>query len=328
MIYDKNRISSISESVNGTVDENYMGIGALYFMEECAEDELQIFASAIASDSEEYALGESADSYSLTALNEGFIETAKNKIKDIMTKFINWIESVYRSAYANLQTVLIKGNATLVRAYKTFLSKKKNTDFEFEGDYLNGTFDINEFWTRLNKEQSNSDKLESVSDAMKDYVKSGKITKSVVDKQVELLEGIGKNMKDLKSKMDNAKKVANDKIKAAKNAKYDTKEAANEAVNDALNYKKSVQRAISFSLDIIKNQAKVARKVINKAIGAKDKKKDEKNDSTETVKEESAMLDFMYEADMYELDEALESCAKHEECDDCDDDDDDFEDED
>ena len=134
MIYSTNRTASLGE-LSVDVNESYFGIGSMSFMEEAAQDELAIFETAIKSDIDEVLIGES--SYELAALNENFVDTAMNKIKEMMEKFIAWVESVIRSAWAKLNQLLNRDNAKFAAAAKKQIIKMKNKDkFKYTGPTL------------------------------------------------------------------------------------------------------------------------------------------------------------------------------------------------
>ena len=355
MIYSTNRTASLGE-LSVDVNESYFGIGAMSFMEESARDELAIFESAIKSDIDEVLIGES--SYELAALNENFVDTAMNKIKEMMEKFIAWVESVIRSAWAKLNQLLNRDNAKFAAAARKQIIGMKNKDkFKYSGPTLKavtfgGDFediDINKIKAGLTKEnpslsdmeslkaeaesmKEKADKL-SVSDAMKEVtVDVTDAGLDVVNFHLTALEDLGrKRMKDLKKQLDKAKKDAKDILKKAKDSASkvnsdeksteDQKKIADAKVEAASAYRTIVQKSTTFMLGMIKAQAKIARKVVAKAMGATPK--------NEGVEYDEILTNAMIEAAEYEYDSAMEEMSEGSKCEECDDsDDDDFDDDD
>lgn len=145
MIYSTNRTTSLGDYFTVDVNESYFGAGSLDFMEENAKDELELFEAAIKSDIDECLIGES--SYELEALNEGFIENAVNKIKELMKKFIEWIKGVSKSIIAKLSNLILKDNVDFCKKAKKMLVTMKNKgNFKYSGKALD-----------LSKMTSNSD---------------------------------------------------------------------------------------------------------------------------------------------------------------------------
>ena len=354
MIYSTNRTASLG-TMSIDADKRYFGIGAMSFMEESAQDELAIFESAIKSDIDEVLIGES--SYELTALNENFIDSAKKKIKEMMEKFIAWIESVIRSAWAKLNQLLNRDNAKFAAAARKQIIKMKNKgNFKYSGPRLKSlTFggdyeeinpdkikagltkenpslsDMESLKAEAESMKEKADKL-SVSDAMKE------ITVDVTDAGLDIvsfhldsLEDLGgKKMKELRKKLDKAKKDAKDILKKAESnsskvnsdekSTEEQKKIANAKVEAASAYRTIVQKSTTFALGMIRAQVKIARKVVAKAMGATPK--------NEGFEYDEELTDAMIEAAEYEYDSAMEEMSEGSKCEDCDDSDDDFDDDD
>lgn len=354
MIYSTNRTASLGE-LSVDVNESYFGIGAMSFMEESAQDELAIFESAIKSDIDEVLIGES--SYELAALNESFVDTAMNKIKEMMEKFIAWVESVIRSAWAKLNQLLNRDNAKFAAAAKKQIIKMKNKDkFKYSGPTLttveidkalsdidpskikngltkeNPTLsDMQSLKTEAESMKEKADKL-SVSDAMKEVtVDVTDAGLDVVNFHLTALETLGrKEMKNFKKMLDKQKKDAADILKKAKTAASkvnsdeksteDQKKIADAKVEAASAYRTICQKEAAFMLGMIKAQAKIARKVVAKAMGATPK--------NEGYGYDEELTDAMIEAAEYEYDSAMEEMSEGSKCEECDDSDDDFDDDD
>lgn len=344
MIYSTNRTTSLGEQTID-VNEGYFGIGAMSFMEESAHDELAIFEMAIKSDIDEVMIGESASE--LTALNEGFVQNAANKIKEMMKKFMEWLAAVTRSAFAKLTQLLVRDNAKFAATAKKQIIKMKNKDkFKYKGKYLinldvkedavkSDAASVKKLFDQINdktsaetakdalqKIKNDADKL-SVSDSMKELVKEtedGDI--KLVERHLKMLEDLGKDkLKKIKKQMDDAKKdaadIAKKADKMAREAKDEDKEMANAKAEAAALYKAYVQKAVSFQMGMIKAQAKIARSVVAKAMGATPK--------NEGVEYDEELTDAMIESAEYEYDSALEEMSEGSDCEDCDDIDDDDE---
>lgn len=338
MIYSTNRTTSLGE-LSVDVNESYFGIGAMSFMEESAHDELAIFEAAIKSDIDEVMIGESA--FELTALNEGFVQNAVNKIKDMMKRFLAWLQSITRSAFAKLSQLLVRDNAKFAAVAKKQIIKMKNKkDFKYKGKYLvsidnkisnsvdtgvsdmkSKIFDKNINPAELKKELEDlkdaADELD-VSKAMESLVKEtedGDL--ALVNRHLQMLEALGKDkMRNLKKTMDQAKKDANDIAKRADKlaveAKDEEREEANARAEAAAAYKSLVQKQITFTMGMIKAQAKIARRVVASAMGATPKH--------EGVEYDEELTEAMIESAEYEYDSALEEMSEASDCEDCDDD--------
>lgn len=342
MIYSTNRTTSLGD-MSADVNESYFGIGAMSFMEECAHDELALFEAGIKSDIDEVMIGESGSE--LAALNEGFVQSAAAKIKEMMKKFIEWIAAVTRSAFAKLTQLIVRDNAKFAAAAKKKIITMKNKDkFKYKGKYLKGididtdiqhVVDDTESVKKLFDDIKDKDSAEttkkaledmkdaadklSVSDAMKELVAetdNGDI--KLVENHLKMLEALGKNkMKELKKQMDEARKDANDIAKKAdkmlREANDQDREVASTKAEAAALYKAYVQKTISFKMGLIKAQAKVARSVVAKAMGATPK--------NEGFEYDEELTDAMIESVEYEYDNALEEMSEGSDCKDCDDDD-------
>lgn len=135
MIYSTNRTTSLGGYFTIDVNESYFGAGSLDFMEENAKDELELFEMAIKSDIDECLIGES--SYEIEALNEGFIENAINKIKELMKKFVEWIKSVFKSIIAKLSNLILRDNKDFCKKARKMISQMKNrNNLKYSGKAL------------------------------------------------------------------------------------------------------------------------------------------------------------------------------------------------
>lgn len=346
MIYSTNRTTSLGD-MSADVNESYFGIGAMSFMEECAHDELALFEAGIKSDIDEVMIGESGSE--LAALNEGFVQSAAAKIKEMMKKFIDWLAAVTRSAYAKLTQLLVRDNAKFAAAARKKIVTMKNEDkFKYKGKYLikidipkdmkylvDDAKSVKETFKNIKNKESieaakkvledmktDYNKIESdmfsVSETMKQLVgetDNGGI--DIVKDQLKMLEDLSKNkMKELKKQMDEARKDANDIAKEAdkmlREAKDEDREVASLKAEAAALYKAYVQKTISFKMGLIRAQAKVARSVVAKAMGATPK--------NEGFEYDEELTDAMIESAEYEYDSALEEMSEGS-CKDCDDDD-------
>lgn len=347
MIYSTNRTASLGDMSVG-VNESYFGIGAMSFMEEAAQDELAIFESAIKSDIDEVLIGES--SYELAALNENFVDSAVNKIKELMKKFVAWIESVVRSAFAKLSQLLVRDNAKFAAVARKQIIKMKNKDkFKYSGKYLieldEYSFDKGESVDDIKKlfddikdkasAESAKAKMETIKKGFDELEVSKAmeaITKETTDGDLKLVERhltmletlSKKHIKEVKKELDNAKKGANELSKKAdkmaREAKDEDKEVANMKAEIASTYKSCVQKFVVFELAMIKAQAKIARSVVAKAMGATPK--------NEGFEYDEELTDAMIEAAEYEYDSAMEEMSEGSKCEECDDSDDEFDDDD
>lgn len=343
MIYSTNRTSSLGGSNLNEIDvnESYFGIGAQDFYQECAQDELSIFEMAIKSDIDEALIGES--SYELQALNEGFFESAKKKITEMMEKFKAWIAAVARSAFAKLYALLVRDNEKFVKMAEKQIVKMPNRDkFKYTGKLVTAGLGIFDTWAKsidglADAAKDKSMTLEKAEAKIKDC-ENAKVeldaavklcTKDVTDakldevkSQLEVLKKLSK--KDIKSAKDSMKKninKANEIIKNIKNEKEpdgeDTELKDNFAARSKLAsaYKSNAQELLKSSMSLMKTLAKIARKPIAKAMGATPK--------NEGVEFDEELNDALIEAVEYEYDSALEEMSegcKNEESDDLDDD--------
>lgn len=332
MIYSTNRTTSLGE-MTIDVNESYFGAGAFTFMQECAQDELAMFETAIKSDIDEAIIGES--SYELTALNEGFVEKAMTKIKELMKKFMAWIEAVTRSAIAKLSQLLVRDNGKFVKIARKQLAKMKNMDkFKFKGKYLKIAGSV----SNLEKETDMADELFAITKkeivTETDVEKAEKIKEDInklsvsdfmeavtgetedggidlIKKHINSLESYDK--KELKKIRDRAKKSKDEAAKILKDAqdterklkddaKDDIKNSAANKVKVASIFKECNQKVISYELSCLKGMIKVCRSVVSKAMGASPK-----NEGFEVDVE---LIDAMNEAVLLEYDEALEEMSE------------------
>lgn len=343
MIYSTNRTTSLGD-MSADVNESYFGIGAMSFMEECAHDELALFEAGIKSDIDEVMIGESGSE--LAALNEGFVQTAAAKIKEMMKKFIDWLTAITRSAIAKLTQLLVRDNAKFAAAARKKIITMKNKDkFKYKGKYLKDrdfSFDeetvkaidsLDTFKAEFDKikdkdsaETAKSD-MEKAKDAFEKLSVSDKMEKLVVETEdgdlklvedhLRLLEDLSKKtMNDLKKLINNMKKDANNIAKKAdkmlREAKDEDRAVASVRAEAAALYKANAQKIVSYMMALIKARAKVARSVVAKAMGATPK--------NEGFEYDEELTDAMIESAEYEYDSALEEMSEGS-CKDCDDDD-------
>lgn len=338
MIYSTNRTASLGD-MTIDVNESYFGAGALTCFEEAAQDELDIFENAIKSDIDEVMIGESADE--LAALNEGFVQTAVDKIKELMKKFMEWLEAVSRSAIAKLTQLVVRDNAKFCKIARKQIAKMKPGKFEAKGKVLTNTAFSANFIDNIESDAKkaydnyNPDgKGINADDLLKQMITDdATITLDVVQNHLEFLEKLdsktlSKLRKLTKTFKADAKKIAKDaesKLKSVKEDDKAGKEAAQKEVEKAAKFKQVAQANMSAALKIIKRLISVARAVVAKAMGATPKNEAYGWDDEDLA---TAMLEAMD----YEYDETLEEMSeacKKEGCEDCDsDDDDDLDDED
>lgn len=343
MIFNTNRTMSLGDTIDVDVNESYFGAGALNFMQENAEIELELFEAAIKSDIDEYLIGESV--YELEALNEGFIQNAAKKIKDIMTKFIEWIKAITRSAIAKLTQFIVRDNAKFCKiARKRIASMKNYNKFKYTGKAIKNINGLNlnelkenldgmwSFWDKVkaSKDVPNIDQIKAdIKEMKEEYEKDNSIETiekdifydedngdlKLVEEHLKFLESASKDelkklnkvCKDFETK---ASKIVNDAEKAEKDYKgEDEKEKNRLAVMAAIAsaIKEAGQYGINSGLTILKKSIKVARAVVTKAMGASPK-----NEGFEYTPE---LIDAMIETTNYELDEALEEMSEGKECD-------------
>lgn len=343
MIYSTNRTSALSESaLDANVNESYFGIGAQDFYQECAQDELSIFEMAIKSDIDEALIGES--SYELEALNEGFIESVKKKIIEMMEKFKAWIAAVSRSAFAKLTALLVTDNEKFVKVAEKQIAKMPNRDkFKYSGKVVEHGADkvLNEWATKIdglakaaddheitmakaeNLIKECEDAKKSLDDAVKECTADVKDARTdVVKDQIDQLKKLSKkDLKDTKDKLKKNINTANTIIKNIKSEKEpdgkDEKLKDNFAARSKLAsaYKLNAQELLKVEMSLLKTLAKIARKPVAKAMGATPK--------NEGVEFDEELNDALIEAAEYEYDNALEEMSegcKNEESDDVDDD--------
>lgn len=343
MIYSTNRTSSLGE-LSVDVNESYFGIGAQTFYEESAQDELSMFEAAIKSDIDEVLIGESASE--LQTLNEGFVQNAVNKIKEMMKKFIAWCQAVMRSAFAKLSSLIVRDNAKFAKLASKHIATMKNKDkFKYTGkivqDVAGVTGLMNDFSKAaestvkaINVESITVDaaesKIKEVEEDVKLFTKENlmkEFTKEVTDAgfdivkgQIDVLDALSKkSIKDLKDGFNKAIKGANEVIK--KVSKMEGKDNAEKekiaaCSKLASSYKSNTQKMLVAMMGLIKSLAKIARGVVARAMGATPK--------NEGVEFDEELNEALIEAVEYEYDEALEEMSegKCEDCEDCDDDDD------
>lgn len=343
MIYSTNRTSSLGE-LSVDVNESYFGIGAQTFYEESAQDELSMFEAAIKSDIDEVLIGESASE--LQSLNEGFVQNAVNKIKEMMKKFIAWCQAVMRSAFAKLSSLLVRDNAKFAKLASKHIATMKNKDkFKYTGKIVVNVDSLSSLMNDFAKESDNSIKaidvksitpaeadsaIKATDEILQDLTKENLVkefTKEVTDagfdiiqSQIKVLETLSKkSIKDLKAEFNKAIKGANEVIKRV--SKMEGKDDAEKekiaaCAKVASAYKTNTQKMLAVMMGFIKTLAKIARGVVARAMGATPK--------NEGVEFDEELNEALIEAVEYEYDEALEEMSegKCESCEDCDDDDD------
>lgn len=346
MIYSTNRTSSLGE-LSVDVNESYFGIGAQTFYEESAQDELSMFEAAIKSDIDEVLIGESASE--LQSLNEGFVQNAVNKIKEMMKKFIAWCQAVMRSAFAKLSSLLVRDNAKFAKLASKHIATMKNKDkFKYTGKIVVNVDEFSGIMNDFGKESGDAvkaidvasitpDKADSEIKDMEEFLKDltkenlvKEFTKEVTDagfdiiqSQIKVLETLSKkSIKDLKGEFNKAIKGANEVIKRVSKmeGKDDVEKEKIAACSKlASAYKTNTQKMLVVVMGFIKTLAKIARGVVARAMGATPK--------NEGVEFDEELNEALIEAVEYEYDEALEEMSegKCEDCEDCDDDDEDEE---
>lgn len=338
MIYSTNRTESLGD-VTINANESYYGFGYLGFVQECYEDELSIFESAIKSDIDEAMIGESGD---LTALNESFTKQAKEQITKLMTKFIEWIESVKTAVLAkfdkefskavtyrtkDLTSKFNKLNDSVVFTGKAFASN----DVLAFGDKLYGAIsecksivtgqptkeDVEKINAKLKAvKETDSKTLES---ALSEYKEAP--AKKVFDTQVKIINDtkgiISTVRKNLSEEKDVAKQILKDAKKAGKEA--EDKDASALKVQAASAYR-------TLCVETLKTTMKLVRGIIYKALStmAAIIKQNSKAVKEDTNVEDIDMVEVATEAAIYEMEEILEGkdC-----CDDCEEDEDSDDDE-
>lgn len=346
MIYSTNRTSSLGE-LSVDVNESYFGIGAQTFYEESAQDELSMFEAAIKSDIDEVLIGESASE--LQTLNEGFVQNAVNKIKEMMKKFIAWCQAVMRSAFAKLSSLIVRDNAKFAKLASKHIATMKNKDkFKYTGKIVQDVAGVTGLMNDFSKAAENTvkainvesitvdaaeSKIKEVEEDVKLFTKENlmkEFTKEVTDAgfdivkgQIDVLDALSKkSIKDLKDGFNKAIKGANEVIK--KVSKMEGKDNAEKEKIAACSklasaYKTNTQKMLVAMMGLIKALAKIARGVVARAMGATPK--------NEGVEFDEELNEALIEAVEYEYDEALEEMSegKCEDCEDCDDDDEDEE---
>lgn len=325
MIFSTNRTTSLSDDIAVDVNESYFGAGAFTFAEECAQDELAIFENAIKSDIDEVLIGESATE--LQALNEGFVQSAINKIKELMKKFIAWLESVSRSAIAKLSQLLVRDNKHFCKIARRQIAKMKNQGkFKAEGTIINfsdAESALDDLYDMADPDGDIKDDMPSLSDIIeKVTTKNADINLNTVSDHLKFLEALdskalGKIRKEVKKEKADAAKVlkkAEEKLNKVKDDDAAGKEAAQKEVEKAAKFKETAQKALTLSLQVIKKLIKIARAVVAKAMGASPKNEAYGWDDEDLA---TAMLESME----LEYDEALEEMSEAKDCSDDDDDD-------
>lgn len=342
MIFNTNRTTSLGEATTEVeVNESYFGAGSLNFMQESAEDELALFEAAIKSDIDECLIGESATE--LEALNEGFVQNAAKKIKEMMRKFIEWLKAVTKSAIAKLTEIVLKDNVQFCKSARKRISSMKNySKFKYSGKALADTTPIDfklveesmRAYESAWKDAENAKTAESLESIKAEIEKQKKEFEEklekideglTVDAENEGLDFVEKHLKFLegacKEDVKNIRKLAKEaEVKAAKFVRDAEKaEKSNKEEDEAAKNRLSVmaeiarllketcQKDMSVAMSVLKKRIKVARAVVTKAMGASPK-----NEGFEYTEE---LIDAMIETANYELDEAFEEMSEGVECD-------------
>lgn len=328
MIYSTNRTSSLGGSNLNEIDvnESYFGIGAQDFYQECAQDELSMFEMAIKSDIDEALIGEST--YELEALNEGFIESAKKKIIDMMEKFKAWLAAVTRSAFAKLSALLVRDNVKFANVAKKHIPTMKNREnFKYTGKIVeqitlatNWDASLEKLKAAAENEKITMKEVEDLikecndsasKDSLENLVKAS--TKDAKDEgygilqsQIDALEGLSKKYigsvkKGIKDNINEANKIISSikKLKSDDEKEKDNIAARGKAVSA---YKANCQAMIKVEMSLLRTLGKIARKPIAKAMGATPK--------NEGVEFDEELNDALIEAVEYEYDNALEEMSE------------------
>lgn len=352
MIFGTNRTASLGETTVD-VNESYFGYGSLYFMQECANDELALFEAAVKSDIDEVLIRESGEGeYALNESVGTFVEKVVNKIKEMMRKFKEWLMGIMRSVIAKLSQIIVRDNKKFCKQARTMMSKMKNKDkFKLTGkvltaeakDIVSSAADISkgkakdvfnaiiadksveELKSILNdKEDNDADMRNEFNEAIEEVDLEGKAAYDMVTEHIKFLESDAvKNLKETVKKIKKISKNCDDIVKTAQrkanNTKDDdeNKEKMNTIAELAAAFKSVSQKECSDAISILKESVKIARAVVTKGMGATPK-----NEGVEYTEE---LVQAMIESFEYECDSALEEMSEGKEC--CDDDIDDIDDE-
>lgn len=351
MIYSTNRTTSLG-NITVDVNESYFGAGMLDFMQENAQDELALFEAAIKSDIDEVLIGESA--YELEALNENFIQSAAQKIKEMMKKFIEWLKSVTRSALAKLTQLLVRDNAEFVKKAKKAIINMKNPDkFKYSGKAIKLDIDMSDLEKTADKEENlyakakdaktevDLDNIKSdIEKLVEEYNKDendlrkgfdeecveevdleGKAALDCVNNHIKLLEDLSKkNIQKIKKSMkemeSKANKLAKDAEKAEKN--YSGKDELQKKRLAVMAQAAAAYRDICQKL--VSDSLYIIKQTskISRAVVTKAMGATPKNEGFEYSEE---LIDAMIETANYEYDEALEEMSEAKKSDDYVDDD-------
>ena len=351
MIFNTNRTASLNDDIVVDVNESYFGAGSLDFMQENAQDELALFEAAIKSDIDEVLIGESTTE--LEALNESFKETAVNKIKEMMKKFIEWIQGITRSILAKLHQLINRDNDKFVKQARKMIIKMKNSkNFKYSGkalviskldgvkgsaldDRAEALYDQ----AKNAKSEADIEKCKSELEKVKEIYRQMDMRKNFedacitevegedlrfVEAHIKVLEDYGKkNLAEIKKELKDAEKKAKDIAKKAekKSSEYngeDTLERSKLSLmaDCAATYRNICQTITKDSLYMLKKTISVARAVVANAMGATP---DEKAKNEGFMYDEE-MIQAMIETADFEYDEALEEMSEAKECDDIEDD--------
>lgn len=334
MIFNTNRTASLGD-IDVEVNESYLGAGSLYFMQENAEIEMELFESAVKSDIDECLIGESASE--LEALNENFVKNAASKIKEIMTKFIEWIKAISKSALAKLTQFIVRDNAKFVRiAEKRIITMKNTKDFKYTGLVIKnpGKVDVKKLTDALNVLKTawknvggvNGVTVEATKTAIAGLKKT-LLEDNTTDVYFEKVENKGfdiiqphvnflksasrEQIKTIDKSCKEFMKFANDIIKeSAKKEKENKDDAKKEQLAamsvSAAGIREIGQTIINKELALLKKQIKVARAVVTKAMGATPK--------SEGFEYSEELIDAMIETANYELDDMLEEMSEGSDC--------------
>ena len=350
MIFDTNRTKSlidVEEAVETEMEvelnENYFGAGALFFMQESAEDEMMLFEAAVKTDLDEVVIGESANE--LTALNEGFVENTVKKVEELMTKFIEWLKGITRTAIMKLTQYLARDNAKFCKEARKRIQNVPN-DFKYTGKALKSTKfesvedldkffdDMDKLWDKVNVESGTKESAENVKAElaeMREAIQKAKKAKNF--DEVNVYQEENGTLKTVEDHLDYLEKTAKDKVKDlnakckkyeakakayVKEAKANAKKAKKEdtAVRDqaavavavANEIKKVAQMTIDEEMKAIRKMIAVSRSVVAKALA---KVPAAKNEGVEIEEE---LMEAFIEAEEYELESALEEMSEASEC--------------
>lgn len=340
MIYNTNRTTSLSEEITVDVNESYFGVGALDFMQKNAIEEFALFEAAIKSDIDEVLIGESASE--LESLNEGFVQSAKEKLVQLWTDLVEMITSVLKSWAEKFDNFL----KTRVDKFVADVSGKIDkipADFSYEGKAIKLSdgqeIKWNSFVT-VGKSLYTEAQLAKTPEDIKKVIDSidmkvaefnakkprkkldecfepkMKITASVIEDHFDFLKKARNDIKKDKESMNTFKKDAADQLKQAKKLSKENKNADefersryNTMVKAAAAYKNCLQTVIKDIMFFRAEELKVAMAVVTKGImmGTKEAKKAEKPAETKTTNEAFEIVEDVFGISEAMVDAMIES---------------------